>query len=102
MCSSDLLARRYRLNLVSVTWEPNERPDAAEWRRLEKSLKSRPARWMLWEGKPRAETVAQLNTLGVGVIVFDPGSNMPPAGDFVSVMRANAANVKAAAARGSL
>lgn len=94
------LVRRYRLDIASVTWEPDETPGTAEWQELEKSLKSRPARWMLWEGKPRDETVARLNTLGVGVIVFDPASNVPAAGDFMGVMRENTANLKAAGAHG--
>jgi len=92
------LARSYRLNLASVTWEPNETPAAAEWQRLEKDLKSRPARWMLWEGMPRDETVARLKALGVGVIVFDPSPNVPASGNFMGVMRQNVVNVKAAVA----
>jgi len=92
------LARRYRLNLASVTWEPNETPAAAEWQRLEKDLKSRPARWMLWEGMPRDETVARLKALGVGVIVFDSSPNVPASGNFMGVMRQNVVNVKAAVA----
>ena len=53
---------------------------------------------MLWEGRPRDETVAQLKALGVGVIVFYLSPNVPTAGDFMDVMRQNVVNVKAAVA----
>jgi len=91
------LARRYGLDVASVSWEPDEARGAAEWQKLEKALKTRPARWMLWEGAPRRETALRLKALGVEVIVFDPSPNAPAAGDFLGVMRQNVANVGAAA-----
>jgi len=93
------LARRYGLDVVSFTWEPDEMPDAAEWRRLEETLKVRSARWMLWEGTPLGEIASRLKGLGVGVIVFDPSPNVPESGDFMAVMRWNLANVRAASGR---
>lgn len=91
------MARRYALDLESVTWEPDEAPGLTEWQSFEKDIKNRPARWMLWEGAPRQETASRLKALGVGVIVFDPCPDVPETGDFLSVMRQNVANLKAAA-----
>lgn len=93
------LARRYGLDVASVTWEPDEVPGAAEWRALDEALKSRPVRWMLWESTPRREIASRLKALGVRVIVFDPTPNVPDAGDFLDVMRQNLLNVRAAAGR---
>ena len=91
------LARRYGLRLKSVTWEPDEVPDAAEWRALEALPKGHAARVMLWEGPPRAETATRLKAMGIRAVVFDPAPNVPPSGDFLGVMRGNLANVRAAA-----
>jgi len=44
---------------------------------------------MLWEAEPLAETAAQLEALGVRVVVFDPCGNRPDEGDWLSVMRSN-------------
>lgn len=90
------LARRYGLELKSVHFEPNEPPDEKGWRHLEGILKTHPAGWMLWEGEPIASTSDRLASLGVGVIVFDPCSNTPAAGDFLTVMQDNAKRVEAA------
>jgi len=90
------LARRYGLNLKSVTWEPDEVPGADEWRALEALVTQHPAQVMLWEGAPREETVARLKALGIRTVVYDPEPNVPQKGDFLEVMRANLANVGAA------
>jgi zinc transport system substrate-binding protein len=90
------LARRYSLNLDSVHWEPNEMPPAEEWAGLEKSLAARPAKWMIWEGQPSAETAAKLKGLGVASLVFDPCANRPAEGDFLTVMQRNVEALKAA------
>jgi len=90
------LARRYGLELKSFTWEPDEMPDAAEWRKLEEMLKTRPAGWMLWERAPLPAIVSRLKALGVVVIVFDPIPNVPDSGDFMTVMRQNVRSVQVA------
>jgi len=83
------LARRYALNLRSVFWEPEIVPDAAAWAELRQILQPHPARWMLWEGAPAAESVERLRGLGLESRVFDPCARVPASGDFLSVMRAN-------------
>jgi zinc transport system substrate-binding protein len=87
------LARRYSLNLESVQWEPEEVPSAAAWRGFRRLLGDHPARWMLWEGAPAEETIAELHQLGVEPVVFDQCGNAPDGGDYLSVMRENAENL---------
>ncbi len=83
------LERRYKLNLKSLHWEPDEMPDEAMWTSLAEMLKRHPARWMIWEGKPLDGVVARLKTLGVEAVVVSPGSNAPEKGDFLGVMGEN-------------
>jgi zinc transport system substrate-binding protein len=94
------LARRYRLAVRSVHFEPGQYPGEREWRGLRKILASHPARWMLWEGEPLGETTARLTELAVAVIVFDPSSNRPPEGDFLSTMRDNLKRLETAVREG--
>jgi zinc transport system substrate-binding protein len=44
---------------------------------------------MVWEGDPLPATVAKLEELGLGSVVFDPCGNRPREGDFLGVMRGN-------------
>ena len=88
------LARRYSLNLKSVTWEPDALPPESEWRALAKLREGHPATWMLWKGDPAPEISERLQQLGVQSAVFDPCGNWPAAGDFLSVMSDNVANMK--------
>lgn len=83
------LARRYALNLQSVLWEPEVVPDSKALDDLKAILAKHPAKWMLWEGEPAAESVAKLEALGVKSLVYDPCGNVPEKGDFLSVMKAN-------------
>ena len=92
------LARRYGLNLESVLWEPDTVPDDAQWRELQAILDGHAAGWMLWEGQPLPEAVERLEALGVRSLVFDPCGNRPEEGDFLSVMRENAAQLRLALA----
>jgi zinc transport system substrate-binding protein len=93
------LERRYRLNLVSLHWEPGEMPPEEEWRRLEQILKRHRARVMLWEAEPARPIAARLAQSGVTPVVFDPCANRPAGGDFLTVMRANAARLREARLR---
>ncbi len=93
------LERRYRLNLVSLHWEPDEMPSEAEWRRFEGVLKKHRARTMLWEAEPLRDIAARLAGYGIRPVVFDPCANAPSEGDYLSVMRANAARLRAALGR---
>ena len=88
------LARRYGLNMRSVHFEPHEVPGASAWRSLAELAARHPARVMLWEAPPRAETESRLQeSYGMLSVVFDPVSNRPEEGDYMSVMTGNADRV---------
>ena len=87
-------ARRYRLNLKSVQWEPDEVPNPDQWAKLAALRKTHQAGWMIWEGPPKAETVARLEGLGVRSVVFEPAGNVPEDGDFIAVMKRNISNLE--------
>jgi len=89
------LIRRYELSAVEVHWEPDEAPDGKAWDHLEGLLESHQAQWMLWEGSPLEVTVAGLDELGVGSVVFDPCGNRPETGDYLSVMVDNTVALEA-------
>jgi zinc transport system substrate-binding protein len=88
------LIRRYGLNGRSVHFEPDEAPDPADWRALGRLLEEHPARWMLWEGRPLAETRETLRGLGIESLVYDPAAGVPVEGDLLSVMNDNAAGLQ--------
>ena len=90
------LARRYGLNLESVMWEPDALPDDGQWRELRSVLEGHAAGWMLWESQPLSASVERLEALGVRSLVFDPCGNRPEKGDFLSVMRENATQLRRA------
>jgi zinc transport system substrate-binding protein len=83
------LARRYRLDLRSFTWEPNVDPGEAGWQALDVLLAERTARWMLWEAEPLEATRKKLEARGITGLVFEVVNNQPAGGDFLSAMRAN-------------
>jgi zinc transport system substrate-binding protein len=90
------LGRRYRLEIFSFLWEPDEAPPEDDWSALQRVAKSRGIRFMLWEGEPAAITRRRLAALGISVIVVAPAMNAPARGDFLSVMQGNAENVRRA------
>ena len=91
----DYFARRYGLNIKSVHWEPDETPTNGQILELNRILKEHPAKWMIWEGKPKKESVEGLQDIGMNSLVFDPCGNTPDQGDFLDVMRQNVENLKA-------
>ena len=92
----DYFARRYRLNIVSVHWEPDEATGDEQWLELNKILKYHPAKWMIWEGDPLKAAIEKLKGLQIDSIVFNPCGNVPAQGDFLTVMRQNIENLKLA------
>ena len=46
------LARRYRLSVGAMSWEPEEFPGQEQWQRFSQMLQQHPARWMLWDAMP--------------------------------------------------
>ena len=87
-------ARRYDLNMKNVLWEPEEVPTPEQMADLQKIIASHPAKWMIWEGPPARESVQKIAAIGLQSVVFDPCSNVPESGDFLSVMKANVAGME--------
>lgn len=92
------LERRYDVNGISVHWEPEQMPDDEELLKLADRLMRHPAQLMIWEGEPVPDVVAELEAWAVDSVALDPCGNRPEHGDYVSVMRQNVANLRAAVA----
>ena len=90
----DYLNAGYGMNLKSVHWEPDEVPTVSQWNNLNHIFEEHQAHFMLWEGAPLRETVAELKNKGIASIVFSPSGNSPDGGDFMSVMQQNITNLK--------
>jgi zinc transport system substrate-binding protein len=88
------LARRYGLNIKMMMWEPDVDPGTAEWKKLQNYLIVHPAKVMLWEDEPMAESSQRLKNLGIESLVFAPCMNRPEEGDFFTVMHANIDNLR--------
>ncbi|MFZ4766163.1 MAG: metal ABC transporter substrate-binding protein, partial [Roseimicrobium sp.] len=87
-------ARRYQLQLRDVLWEPEVVPTAEQLTALQAILVTHPAKWMIWEGDPAAESVAKIKALGIESAVFDPCGNVPEKGSWLDVMKANVATMR--------
>jgi zinc transport system substrate-binding protein len=90
------LANGYGLTIRSEHWEPDQLPSAEQWAVFKDKLVSYPGKIMLWEGQPLPEVENQLASLGIVAVVFNPCANKPDSGDFLSVMKQNLINLKAA------
>lgn len=89
-------ARRYKIKLNSVMWEPDVVPDNNQWYALQQLLANNNAKWMIWEGEPVQQSVAKLQAMGISSLIFDPGANVPEQGDFISMMKNNISNIEKA------
>jgi zinc transport system substrate-binding protein len=90
------LARRYGLELRSLTWEPDLDPDDSGWQAFDGLLAEKSARWMLWEAAPAESIAGKLEARGIEPIVFEVLGNRPARGDYLSVMRANVETLRRA------
>jgi zinc transport system substrate-binding protein len=90
------LASGYGLTIKSEHWEPDQVITEAQWKAFQEKLKNHPAKIMLWEGPPLPEVQNQLMEAGVTAVVYNPCGNQPQSGDFVSVIKSNIENLKAA------
>lgn len=86
-------ARGYNLNIRMVMWEPDEDPGEQQWRELQTMIEEHQARWMLWEGPPRPESIDRLKEMGINSLVFSPCFNRPEQGNFLTVMQHNIDNL---------
>lgn len=87
-------ARAYDLEISPMLWEPDVFPDEKQWQSLEQVIARHPAKWMVWESQPLEKSVQRLKTMGIGSVVFDPCSNTPATGDFLSIMKQNIENLR--------
>jgi zinc transport system substrate-binding protein len=87
------LARAYDLKIEGIEWEPEMKIEDKDLAELKKILAKHPAKWMIWEGEPTAENIAAVEGLGLKSVVFSPSANVPAEGDWLSVMKANVANL---------
>jgi putative ABC transport system permease protein len=92
-------ARRYGWNLKSVHWEPDEMPSEDEWQRFEKLHHDHPAKIMVWEEAPLPTVRERLRKMGIEPIPFETCANKPDQGDYLTVMKSNAARLAAATAK---
>lgn len=90
------LQKRYGINGISVHWEPDETPSEEQMMELADQLIRHPARMMIWEGDPKAESVEALDAMTVDSVPLDPCGNRPESGDYMTVMRENVANLRKA------
>ncbi len=84
------LARKYKLQSRTVHWEPGAAPTEDAWLELDQLLKSHPAKWMIWEAQPLAESVSRLSSMGVESTVVETCANRPKLGNWLDVMQRNA------------
>jgi len=85
--------------LKSVHWEPDEMPSNEEWQRFEELHRGHRGKIMLWEEDPLPTVAERLRKMGIDPIAFETCAGEPEKGDYLSVMKANAARLAAMTAR---
>ena len=86
--------KAYGLNGRSVHWEPDQDPTPGQVAELNKLLENHPAKWIIWEGPPIKSAVDVLEAISIQSAVFNPCGDIPPEGDFLSVMQHNVTNLE--------
>ena len=81
--------RRYDLNAKSVHWEPNVIPDDRAWAELKLLVGDHRAQLFIWEGTSAKQSIEKLLGIGIHSAVFDPCSNVPETGNYLSAMNRN-------------
>lgn len=80
---------RYQIDGRSVHWEPEQAPSQQQLDTLATQLQALPAKAMIWEGQPLAESVAKLKVLGLESIVVAPQAHAGQGGDWLTVQQQN-------------
>jgi zinc transport system substrate-binding protein len=83
------LSRRYKLNMKSLHWEPEEYPSEEQWKELEELQQEFAAVAMTWENKPLPKISERLKKMGINSVTFNPCSNHSNEGDFIYIMKKN-------------
>jgi zinc transport system substrate-binding protein len=82
--------RAYRLEVLSLLWEPERELSTEAMADLKKIQNANPEiKYILWESEPLPANLEKLKTVGLTSVVVSPCGNRPANGDFLSVMRAN-------------
>jgi zinc transport system substrate-binding protein len=81
--------RRYGLSGPSMHWEPEAAPDSAQWRAFERLVAEESLELMLWEARPRADTRAQLEELGIEALVYSAGGGATAGTNWLDQIREN-------------
>ena len=82
-------ARAYGLDLKALLWEPEMKIDEKAKAEIKALLAVHPAKVMIWEGKPTAENLDYIQSLGLKNVVIEPCMNRPENGDFITQMQEN-------------
>jgi zinc transport system substrate-binding protein len=89
------VARRYGWEMLNLDLDPETMPGDEVFAELKEKLQSHKARYIFWEGEPKAEIAARFKTeLGLESVLFSPGEllskdELAKGEDFASVMQAN-------------
>ena len=83
------MAQAYNFNVISLHWEQDIMPDEFEWDRFNSLVSVSSAKIMIWEGEPLPEVTQRILERGIQVVVFNPCTNYPASGDYISVMNGN-------------
>jgi zinc transport system substrate-binding protein len=94
------LARRYKLNMKSLHFEPDEYPPEENWKELEKLQQDFSAATIIWENKPLPKISDRLKKMGIDSVTFNPCSNRSDEGDFMYTMKKNIKNLQLIFAHG--
>ena len=94
------LEHAYGLRIESLHFEPDQSLGPEAVQELDSLVASQPAKLMLWEAQPLPETEQLLRRRGITTVVFDPISQPPSKGDFLTVMADNAGRLACAAGTG--
>ncbi len=95
------IARRFKWNLTSLDLDPEEMPDDDTFAALKDLLRTKPAKHLLWEARPKKEIAKRMKEeLGIVSVEFSPcellsDEEIASGLDYMKVMRANIKNVRA-------
>jgi zinc transport system substrate-binding protein len=87
--------RRYSLNARSLHWEASEVPGHFALAQLDEKTADHPAKLLVWEVDPVAETKTLLEGRGIESVVFAPLAETPASGDYLSAMNESLARLEA-------
>lgn len=82
----DYFARAYGLNLISMTFEPDQVPDDGLVSELDAAIEASGARYLIWEDTPIPEAAAIGTERGLTSLVFRTGNDIAPDEDLIALI----------------